>query len=84
MRVVVPTTSAKFKSSRQNAEEDIIEEYTFTGAVGPDAGQFVFFHDTMLKSLENFVEGSNSLVFSYGITGSGKTYTLQGKFLHNY
>lgn len=79
VRVVVPTTSAKYKSSRQT--EDIIEDYTFTAAFGPETGQFVFFQETMLNLMTNFVEGSNSMIFSYGITGSGKTYTLQGKFL---
>lgn len=77
MRAIIPITSAKFKSSRQ--KEDMYEDYKFTAAFGPETGQFEFFHDTMLGCMENFVDGRNSLLFSYGITGSGKTYTLQGE-----
>lgn len=55
-----------------------MEDYTFTGAFDHETNQFVFFQETMLNTMRNFVEGQNSLVFSYGITGSGKTYTMQG------
>lgn len=61
--------------------QDIIEDFTFTAAYGPETGQFVFFNECMMDTIKNFIEGLNSLVFSYGTTGSGKTFTLQGNFL---
>jgi kinesin family protein 20 len=34
----------------------------------------------MLKLVQDFIEGQNCLVFTYGVTSSGKTYTIQGEF----
>lgn len=27
----------------------------------------------------DFLDGKNALIFSYGVTNAGKTYTIQGK-----
>ncbi|XP_052081873.1 kinesin-like protein KIF20B isoform X2 [Mytilus californianus] len=38
-----------------------------------------FFNETMLGLVKDFIDGQNCLVFTYGVTSSGKTYTIQGK-----
>lgn len=32
-----------------------------------------------LPLVENLINGKNSLLFTYGVTGSGKTYTMMGE-----
>lgn len=36
------------------------------------------FERTMLQPVDNVLQGYNSTVFIYGMTGSGKTYTMFG------
>lgn len=40
--------------------------------------QSQFFTETTLPLVQDLLEGRNSLVFTYGVTNSGKTYTVQG------
>ncbi|GFS29802.1 kinesin-like protein KIF20A [Trichonephila inaurata madagascariensis] len=76
VRAVVPATSAKSKNSAQNCQD--VYDFKYTGAFGPESGQFVFFEQTIMDIMQGFIEGQNCLIFNYGITNSGKTYTLQG------
>lgn len=57
--------------------------YKFT-AVAPGtesalpSAQASFFRDTTLPLVKSFLKGENCLLFAYGTTGSGKTWTVQG------
>ena len=31
-----------------------------------------------MSTVKSFIEGQNCLIFTYGVTNSGKTYTIQG------
>lgn len=77
VRAIFPASSSKYKASSR-LSQDMVEDFTFTTAFGPESGQFAFFANCMMDTMQNFIEGQNSLVFSYGTTGSGKTFTLQG------
>lgn len=46
---------------------------------GPEVGQKLFFDETMKQVVKDVLSGQNCLVYTYGITNSGKTYTIQGK-----
>lgn len=46
---------------------------------GPDVGQKLFFDETMKQVVKDVLNGQNWLVYTYGITNSGKTHTIQGK-----
>jgi len=46
---------------------------------GPDAGQKLFFDETMKQVVKDVLNGQHWLVYTYGITNSGKTHTIQGK-----
>ncbi|KIY67491.1 kinesin-domain-containing protein [Cylindrobasidium torrendii FP15055 ss-10] len=51
--------------------------YAFT-RVFEDAGQADFFKETTLPLVKDVLHGQNSLLFAYGATNAGKTYTMQG------
>lgn len=46
---------------------------------GPEAGQQEFFESTMKEAAWDVLRGDNRLLFTYGVTNSGKTYTVQGE-----
>ncbi|WAR15212.1 KI20A-like protein [Mya arenaria] len=55
-----------------------ITKYTFSQIFNENTTQNDFFNSTMLNYVKDFIDGQNCLVFSYGVTNSGKTYTIQG------
>ncbi|NXT41055.1 KI20A protein, partial [Pelecanoides urinatrix] len=52
--------------------------FSFTQIFGPDVGQKLFFDETMKQVVKDVLNGQNWLVYTYGITNSGKTHTIQG------
>jgi hypothetical protein len=52
--------------------------YNFTRVFDPAATQAEFFKSTTLPLVQNLLQGENGLIFAYGVTNSGKTYTIQG------
>jgi hypothetical protein len=49
-----------------------------SGVFGEDSTQAEIFQRVGLPLVEDLLEGKNGLLFSYGVTGSGKTHTMQG------
>ncbi|GJJ09537.1 hypothetical protein Clacol_003760 [Clathrus columnatus] len=52
--------------------------YTFTKVFLPETRQSEFFVNTGLPPIRDLFNGQNGLLFTYGVTNSGKTYTIQG------
>lgn len=52
--------------------------YTFTTVFPPQTEQGEFFTQTTLPLVQRLLSGENGLLFTYGVTNSGKTYTIQG------
>ena len=52
--------------------------YTFTHVFQPTAQQPEFFAKTTLPLVRGLLDGEDGLLFAYGVTNSGKTYTMQG------
>ncbi|KAL5640684.1 hypothetical protein ACGC1H_001237 [Rhizoctonia solani] len=52
--------------------------YTFTRVFPPDTLQPQFFAATTFPLVKDLLNGENGLIFAYGVTNSGKTYTIQG------
>ncbi|KAG6891054.1 hypothetical protein C0995_014143 [Termitomyces sp. Mi166 len=52
--------------------------YTFSHVFPPDTTQSDFFTRTTLPLVRDVLQGQNGLLFTYGVTNSGKTYTVQG------
>ncbi|XP_076242067.1 kinesin-like protein KIF23 [Calliopsis andreniformis] len=55
---------------------------SFSHIFGPNASQKEVFDIVALPLVENLINGKNSLLFTYGVSGSGKTYTMSGN-LHD-
>ncbi|XP_050195096.1 LOW QUALITY PROTEIN: kinesin-like protein KIF20B [Myiozetetes cayanensis] len=56
----------------------MIQKFTFSRVFGPETTQEEFFEGTMKDPVQDFLDGYNRLVFTYGVTNAGKTYTFQG------
>ncbi|KAF8168235.1 P-loop containing nucleoside triphosphate hydrolase protein [Crassisporium funariophilum] len=52
--------------------------YTFSHVFPPNTVQSEFFTKTTLPLVRDALMGQNGLLFTYGVTNSGKTYTVQG------
>ncbi|XP_057322889.1 kinesin-like protein KIF23 [Microplitis mediator] len=72
--ITPPESSVNFRNA--NSKEI---QTTFTRVFGPDTKQRDIFNLTSLPLVENLIHGKNGLLFTYGVTGSGKTYTMTGE-----
>lgn len=72
-----PTDSFSFKSSTRGLSNQSYE-FSFTHVFQDNTQQKEFFDETMLPFVKDILDGQNGLVFTYGVTNSGKTYTIQG------
>ncbi|CED85613.1 kinesin-domain-containing protein [Phaffia rhodozyma] len=64
--------------SRMHIMPKPAQAYTFTRVFQPEVGQQEYFKATALPLVQNLLNGENGLVFAYGVTNSGKSYTIQG------
>uniref|UniRef100_H0V0J3 Kinesin family member 20B n=1 Tax=Cavia porcellus TaxID=10141 RepID=H0V0J3_CAVPO len=61
------------KSSGQMAQK-----FTFSKVFGPETSQKEFFQGCIVQPVKDLLKGQSRLIFTYGLTNSGKTYTFQG------
>lgn len=54
------------------------ERYKFSKIFTESVSQEEFFHKTTLPLIHDVLRGSNALIFAYGVTNSGKTYSITG------
>ncbi|KAJ8264374.1 hypothetical protein GJAV_G00148420 [Gymnothorax javanicus] len=54
------------------------QRFQFSQVYGPEATQRDIFDGTVKHLVKDVLEGGNSLVFTYGITNAGKTFTFLG------
>ncbi|NXE66390.1 KI20B protein, partial [Calcarius ornatus] len=62
----------------EKASGPTLQKFTFSQVFGPETTQEEFFEGTMKQPVQDFLDGYNRLVFTYGVTNAGKTYTFQG------
>lgn len=55
------------------------QHFSFTKVFPPETSQSDMFSTTTLPLVKDVLCGENGLIFAYGVTNSGKTYTVQGK-----
>ncbi|KAJ8653092.1 hypothetical protein O0I10_011233 [Lichtheimia ornata] len=55
-----------------------IKGYKFSSIITENVKQKEFFDKTILPLVEDYLKGENALVFAYGVTNSGNTYTVMG------
>ena len=75
-----PKDSNTYKNSMHGCGKQV-HRFTFSKIFGEKTTQKEFFDDTVLIRVKDFIEGQNCLIFTYGVTNSGKTYTIQGRLL---
>uniref|UniRef100_A0A914WAB5 Kinesin-like protein n=1 Tax=Plectus sambesii TaxID=2011161 RepID=A0A914WAB5_9BILA len=52
--------------------------YKFSAVFDETASQRMVFDQTSLDLVQDVIKGKDGLLFTYGVTGSGKTYTMTG------
>ncbi|XP_022533359.2 kinesin-like protein KIF20A [Astyanax mexicanus] len=72
-----PKGSATMKSSEKGIGQQL-HKFSFTKIFGSESTQAEFFDGTIRLQVQDFLQGRNALVFSYGVTNAGKTHTIQG------
>ncbi|XP_075712872.1 kinesin-like protein KIF20A isoform X2 [Rhinoderma darwinii] len=72
-----PKDSFAMKSIERGQGQSV-HKFTFSRIFGPDVDQKQFFDGTMRHVVKDALNGQNWLVYTYGVTNSGKTYTIQG------
>ncbi|XP_030900519.2 kinesin-like protein KIF20B [Melopsittacus undulatus] len=63
--------------SEKNAGQTI-QKFTFSKVFGPESTQEEVFEGAMKQPVQDFLDGYNRLIFTYGVTNAGKTYTFRG------
>ncbi|XP_008299254.1 kinesin-like protein KIF20A [Stegastes partitus] len=72
-----PKGSATMKSSEKGIGTSL-HKFSFSKVFGPETTQAELFEDTVKSQMSDFLDGKNALIFSYGVTNAGKTFTIQG------
>ncbi|CAO3698394.1 unnamed protein product [Rhizopus stolonifer] len=72
--MIPPSDSNAYRSRNKTPEK-----YKFTKIFKDTTDQYTFFNETTLNSVRDVLSGNNALVFAYGVTNSGKTYSVIGK-----
>uniref|UniRef100_A0AAZ1XG58 Kinesin motor domain-containing protein n=1 Tax=Oreochromis aureus TaxID=47969 RepID=A0AAZ1XG58_OREAU len=72
-----PKGSATMKSSEKGIGMSL-HKFSFSQIFGPDTTQAELFENTVKNQMNDFLDGKNALIFSYGVTNAGKTFTIQG------
>ncbi|XP_028289330.1 kinesin-like protein KIF20A [Parambassis ranga] len=72
-----PKGSATMKSSEKGIGVSV-HKFSFTTIFGPETTQAELFEHTVKSQMSDFLDGKNALIFSYGVTNAGKTFTIQG------
>lgn len=52
--------------------------YSFDHVFPPSTSQISFFAETTLPLVDKLLKGENGLVFAYGVSNSGKSYSISG------
>ncbi|KAL7873842.1 hypothetical protein AOLI_G00129130 [Acnodon oligacanthus] len=72
-----PRTSLSARLSDKSVPQTA-QRFQFSQVFGPDTSQKDIFDGTVKSLVRDVLEGRNSLVFTYGVTNAGKTFTFLG------
>ncbi|XP_030587803.1 kinesin-like protein KIF23 isoform X2 [Archocentrus centrarchus] len=65
-----------FKTNRNGEYKET--QYTFKNVFGVSVSQMELFEHVAKPLVDDLIQGKNGLLFTYGVTGSGKTFTMTG------
>lgn len=74
IRVSPPDSSTNY---RAGTAKDVV--YSFKRVFDDSVGQQEVFQTVGLPLVKSLIDGKNGLLFAYGVTGSGKTHTMNGE-----
>lgn len=74
--IIQMTTPSNMANTRVGCYKEI--QYVFKRVFEEHISQKEVFDDVAFPLIEGLLQGRSSLLFAYGITGSGKTYTMSG------
>ncbi|XP_014668542.1 PREDICTED: kinesin-like protein KIF20B isoform X2 [Priapulus caudatus] len=77
LSVNAPKDSVTYKNY-QHGGGRMTYKFTFSKIFGPECSQKTLFDEAMGGIVKDTVDGQNCLLFTYGVTNAGKTYTIQG------
>ncbi|CAF0770762.1 unnamed protein product [Adineta steineri] len=63
----------------ENSNDDTNKAYTFDYVFGPNSKQVDVYNLVARPIVDAVLEGYNGTIFAYGQTGTGKTFTMEGK-----
>lgn len=72
-----PKDSRNMKSAERGVAQSL-HKFTFTKIFGPQTSQQEVYDHTIREMVRDVLHGENRLLYTYGVTNSGKTYTIQG------
>jgi kinesin family protein 20 len=75
--VTPPKDSVSFKN-RNNSGTKTLQKFKFNKIYDATVKQEHLFKDSALNLVQDFLMGKNALLFTYGATSAGKTYTMLG------
>jgi len=75
---VRPPTTSCYSQKKQTLQTLRNTIFQFSYVFRQEISQKQFYAGTIQPCIEKFFGGDNLLIFSYGVTNSGKTYTMQG------
>ncbi|XP_033996939.1 kinesin-like protein KIF20B [Trematomus bernacchii] len=73
-----PNLSLSARLSSEKSLPQTGQRFKFSQVYGPETSQKDFFQGTVKDLVKDVLEGGNSLVFTYGVTNAGKTFTFLG------
>ncbi|KAG5448135.1 Kinesin-like protein kif23 [Clonorchis sinensis] len=73
---IINETTLKTVGSRAGSYKETL--HTFSAVYDDQVSQDVIFQNVALPLVGELLEGKNGLLLTYGTTGSGKTYAMQG------
>ncbi|XP_041866568.1 kinesin-like protein KIF20B isoform X2 [Melanotaenia boesemani] len=73
-----PSLSLSARLSTDRSLPQTGQHFQFSQVYGPETTQRELFEGTVKDLVKDVMEGGNSLVFTYGVTNAGKTFTFLG------
>ncbi|XP_044755830.1 kinesin-like protein KIF20A isoform X2 [Coccinella septempunctata] len=77
-QTVASKVSEGFNIIRNSKDDVMMKKYNFSKIFGPKTTQLEIFNELVKTKLLKFINGHNSSLLTYGVSSSGKTYTIVG------
>uniref|UniRef100_A0A8C7N4S6 Kinesin-like protein n=1 Tax=Oncorhynchus kisutch TaxID=8019 RepID=A0A8C7N4S6_ONCKI len=73
-----PKDSQNMKCAERGVAQSV-HKFSFSRIFGPGTTQQDIYESTMKEMVRDVLRGESRLLYTYGVTNSGKTYTVQGE-----